>query len=390
MQNQNSYIYYVGFYSKADNPNKFRIFPATNTKMDYIVSAVKEAGFKISIFALGEAQTTKWSFFKRKLIKIDEHEKITYVSTFGAFVSINKFLSRLWLLLQLFFFLSFEVKKSSTVIYYHSFATLGVVRLSKFFNNYRLVYEVEEIFQAAWQGTDKKIKNEINSLKNADAYIFVNDLFASKCGFTEKPSVVCYGDYRIINTNKPIYKSNEVINIVYAGVIGTSDSDVYLAINTMNFLPNNYVLHLLGYGTAVDIVEMELTIKGMNDFFGFVKILFHGRLSGNEYTNFLRNCQIGLSTRVLQNKYSDYTFPSKVLVYLCNNLVTVSSPISCITQSKIASNIFFYELSTPESVCKKILSLKSSDYAKTNNDSIRRLNDNFIKDLKIILNADSR
>lgn len=381
------HIYYVGFYSKSDNPNNFRIFPATNTKMDYIKSAIKNAGFKMTILALGEAQTKKKYIFKRRTEIVDKQEKIIYVNTLGKFSSLLfRLISRIWLLFQLFYFLSFEVKKRSTVVYYHTFATIWAVKLSRFFNKYEIVFEVEEIFQAAWKGSVEKIEKEIKYLKNADAYILVNDLVASKCGFDTHPFAVCYGDYRTIgNLNKKVRDINDPINIVYAGVIGDKNSDVYLSIETMRFLPNNYFLDILGYGSVENIDKMKMKISEMNKYFKYDKIIYHGSLSGKEYTNFLATCQIGLSTRVLEDKYSDFTFPSKVLVYLGNNLITVSSPISCITKSKISDAVFFYEQSTPQSVSEKILSISRNEFNKSNNDLLDKLNDNFIEDLKKIL-----
>jgi hypothetical protein len=381
------YVYYVGFYSKLDNPNNFHVFPAINTKMDYIKSAIKKADFKITLFALGEAQTKKRHIFKRRTEIVDNQEKIIYVNTFGRPSAFYRIISRFWLLFQLFYFLSFEVKKGSTVIYYHSFATIMTVKLSRFFNKYKLIFEVEEIFQAAWKGSIKKIENEVKYLKNADAYILVNDLIASKCGFDTNPFAVCYGDYRSMgNLNNKKSYINDSINIVYAGVIGDKNSDVYLSIETMNFLPNNYLLHILGYGIESDTVQMKIKISEMNKYFKYDKIIYHGSLFGEEYTNFLSTCQIGLSTRVLEDKYSDFTFPSKVLVYLCNNLITISSPISCIMKSKISDSIFFYEQSTPQSVSEKILSINPNEFNKSNNDLLGKLDDSFVNQLKEIFN----
>jgi len=382
------HIYYVGFYSKLDNPNDFRIFPATITKMDYIISALKKADFRITVLALGEAQTKKKIVFNRKTITIDKQEKIIYVNTFGGINSLFRIVSRIWLLIQLFFFLCFEVENGSTVIYYHTFATIWAVKLSRVFNKYKLIFEVEEIFQAAWKGSIVQIEKEIKYLKKADGYILVNDLVASKCGFDVNPFVVCYGDYSSneSNLNKKKRDVNDPIKIVYAGVIGDKNSDVYLSIKTMEFLPNNYLLNILGYGKVGDIAKMKMKIIEMNKSFNFDKILYHGRLSGKKYTDFLATCQIGLSTRVLEDKYSDFTFPSKVMVYLGNNLTTVSSPISCIIKSKISDSVFFYEQSTPQSVSEKIKSINPNEFDLTNSDLLDRLNDDFVDDLTVMLN----
>lgn len=382
-----NHIYYIGFYSKNTNPNDFLVFPATNTKMDYIISAIKSADYRVTIFALGECKVKKIKFYKKKTEIIDDFEKIIYVSTFGSSSIIIKFFSRLWLLIQLFFFLSFKVKKGSKVLYYHTYATIIAVRLSKLFNNYKLIFEVEEIFQAAWRGTNEKIKEEINYLQKGDAFILVNDIMASKCGFENKPFAVCYGDYRITKINKQAnYKINNPINIVYAGVLGGENSDVYLSIRAVELLPKNYKLHILGYGSQNHVNNMINIVNQINKKVGYSKISYHGKLSGKEYFDFLADCQIGLSTRVLEDKYSDYTFPSKVLVYIGNNLTTVSSQISCIMKSKVRDSIWFYKSSTPESVAEVIIDIGTDNLNKSNQNILLELDYDFVTSIKYIFN----
>lgn len=380
-------VHYIGFYSKVDNPQNFRSFPATTTKMDYIISALKNADFKVNLFALGET-VSKHKFYSQKVLTFDKKEKIIYVSTFSNSSFILKYLSRAWLLLQLLYYLLFVVEKNGNVLYYHTYATMSVVKISRLLKKYNLVLEVEEIFQAAWKGTEKKINNEIKYLKTADGYLFVNDIMPKKIVINNKPFAVCYGDYRIINKFHSVLPNQQnYINLVYAGVFGSENSDVSLAIDTIKFLPERYQLHILGYGSNQDISYVKNKIKEINHKAETKRVHYHGKLLGKEYFDFLSTCHIGLSTRVLEDHFSDYTFPSKVLVYLGNNLKTVSSSINCILKSKIADSIYFYKNQIPQAVAETILTIDFSDKNKNNQiDVLKKLDSDFIIQIGNVLN----
>lgn len=377
-------IKYIGFYNRNDNPNNFKSFPASNTKINYIISALKKANYSVDILALGET-TSKNKFFKAKKTVIDSNETVNYVSTFSSNFLILKLLSRIYLSLQVLFFLLFKVKKGSTVILYHSYPLLKIVKLSRYLKEYTLILELEEIYQAAWKASSKKIENEMKYVRQADGYIYVNDIIGNKCGIHNKPFVVCYGNYKIEKENsQKIY--DEVINVVYAGVLADYDSDVYLAINSAKLLPDNYVLHILGYGIEKHVDNLLVKIQEINNKMDMEKIIFHGKMIGDDYINFLSKCHIGLSTRVLEDQYSDFTFPSKVLVYLGNRLATVSSPIKCILKSKVAKYIYFCKDISPASVASTIQEIDFTKFKKDEQiDMLVTLDNDFVKNLKYLI-----
>lgn len=372
-------VHYIGFYSKIDNPNNFRVFPALNTKMNYIISVLKKENCDLSILALGETQF-KNKIYKAKSFKVDDNEKITYVFTFNYGL---KILTRICLLFQLFYYLVFKVKKNEIVLYYHTHLTIGVVRFSKFFNNFKLVLEVEEIYQAAWRGNQSQIDAEIKYIKQiGDSYIFVNDLISDIIE-NNKPSVACYGSYNYSKINRENKKPEDLsVNIIYAGVIAEKNTDVYLAIEAAKLLPENYKLHILGYGIEEDVLNLTNELALINK----SNIKFYGRLDGSEYKNFLSTCDIGLSTRVLEDKYSDFTFPSKILVYLSNGLKVVSSPINSVVNSRIGKIIDFYESNNPDSVAKAIIKSHQDNLKEESREILNKLDKDFSSELINIFN----
>lgn len=353
----NNHIHYIGQYAENIDFRNLRIFPSALTKMNYILSALKNANFKVHIFSPAETNNTFFCYYSRKQITIDDFESITYVNTFGGPTLLLRAFSRIWMMLQLLFFLLFEIKQNDKIIVYHCLAYKWPIKLAKIFRTLNLFFEVEELYHASPESSDANLQKEIKYLQNAKGYILVNDLMADKCGFINSPNAVCYGDYRMTAIKKGTF-SDKNIHLVYAGVIGNADSDVYLSIETMRYLPLNYRLHILGYGIPEDVFFVKKRIDELNAFLGNELITFHGCLSGNEYLSFLSKCDIGLCTRVLVDKFSDYTFPSKVLVYLGNNLIPICSPISSVIHSQVSNYVVFSKTIEPQSIAESVLSIQ--------------------------------
>ena len=193
-----------------------------------------------------------------------------------------------------------------------------------------------------------------------------------KFGFN-KPFAVCYGNYDI----SPNYRDRkELKKLIYAGVLGKEGSDVDLAIDVMQYLPDNYDLKIAGYGRHDEVIYINNKISDKRN------IEFVGFLSGEEYEDFLSKGDVGLCTRVLPNELSDYTFPSKVLVYLSHGLVPLCPSIDCLKKSSVSKTIIFYEESAPESIAKALMQeVKDSSTVRI----IKTLDNNFIYSLSAII-----
>lgn len=372
-------IHYICHYHDVSGERNLVTQPSGITKINYIKSSLKIAGFYVSVFSVAEATTTKRVFYNAITKKIDCNEKLTYIHSFGRTNIFLKIFSRLLMQIQLLFYLFFRVRSADKVLVYHSLTLKTPIKIACLLTKIKLFIEVEELYHAVSKSSEKKIRKEIKYLQNAHGYILVNDLIAEKCGFLNKPIAICYGDYRMTSIKKGSF-SDKNIHLVYAGGIDQPDSDVYLALATMPCLPSNYRLHILGYGLSENIILMKQKIDGLNASLGNEFITYHGCLSGNEYFSFLSKCDIGLCTRVLIDKYSDYTFPSKVLVYLGNNLIPICSPISSVSNSQISNYVFFHKDFTPQSVADTVLSIQKK-YNIVHGSILNLLDERFVKSL---------
>lgn len=322
-------IYYFGYYTVNGNPNSFRMFPGCNVKMSYIVKTLKKNGFSLKVICLGES----FKYNRRKIYKIDEFEDNLYVATLPT-----RILSRIFLYIQIIYYLLFVVQSDDKVLFYHTLSLLPIFKIARKLKKFHLIVEVEENYSAVWGRGSSEINKELKLLKGADGYIYINDIIPHYID-VEVPYVICYGNYQIKSDEFVINNVGYKVKLLYAGLI-SDNGDVYLAIDAMRFLSEYYELSIIGYGSEDHINNMKTYIAEYDN------IQYMGFFSGNDYDIFVQKHQIALNPRVLEDKLSNYTFPSKVLSYLTNNLMVVSTPIRCIQESKLGNVIYFSKDST--------------------------------------------
>lgn len=381
-------IYYVGNYTARCNPNDYTEIPSTNQKMEYITNSLKELGYYVDVLSLGESK----KFNTLKKIIIDRNENNIFFGTFPRNKSIIlKSLARVYLLVQVFFYLVFTTNKYSKVIFYYSPAYFPVIKLCKYLKNFNLTIEIEEIYSSVYKLSNDEILNEINSLKFADSYIVVNDRLKSI--YNNQPCIVCYGAYKHANINTlekidvKYKKDSNLINIVYAGLISEDQPDVFLALDVIELLNVNYRLKIVGYGNHEVIDRMKDRIQQINENKGYAQAVYDGILKGDEFLNYLSACDIGLNPRTLTKENAAYSFPSKLMTYLTCDLKIVSTPVDSIINSTLGDFIYFSEDHTAESLAKQIINNKNalSESSNTNSNTINTLNSKFLNDLSGVL-----
>ena len=84
-------------------------------------------------------------------------------------------------------------------------------------------------------------------------------------------------------------------------------------------------------------------------------LTYDGLKSGEEYTQFLQKCQIGLCTQIPDAKYTETSFPSKVLVYLANGLRVLSVRIPAVEESAVGKILYYYDKQSPQEIANAIM-----------------------------------
>ena len=366
-------LWYIGYYAPYNDDRERCVAMSQISKMDYISKVVKELDVPISIYSPIYSISKKFHFFPtRKWINSNGIE-VRDAATISASNTIMKILARLLMEVQVFFFLITR-KRDDKVLMYHSLGMRHAVSLAQLFRRYEFIMEVEELFNAAWG--KENLANEIKYLKKADKYLYVNDVMPKRFAFN-KPYAVCYGNYEHYKDCN-IASEERNYTLIYAGVIDRKGTDVYVAIETLKCLPEKYKLKIAGYGSEQSLDMLKQTIKGIP------RISYHGQLHGKEYDEFLFSGKYGLCTRVLEDRLSDYTFPSKVMVYLGHALIPVCPMLTCLKESVIQNNLLFVNSLSPREIAETIQNNES--FARNTIEVIDNLNMSFAKELRKLLN----
>ena len=278
-------------------------------------------------------------------------------------------------------YLKQNVKKDDIVVVYHSLANMKLVKYIKKNITDKIVYEVEEIYGDVINDEKAKTK-ELKAFKNASSYIFSNDYLNSIINTKQLPYVTCYGTYEIPTLYKEAFNDN-LIHCLYAGTLAQNKGALN-AINVAKYLPNNYLIHILGFGSEKDIADIKNAVNEVNNSYGTTKVIYEGLKLNEEYLKFIQKCQIGLCTQNIDAAFNTTSFPSKILSYMSNGLEVVGVNIAAIKNSKVGQYIQFYNVPDEKEIANAILNINLNN--KTNNvDVVKELDKEFKEDLKDML-----
>lgn len=377
--NSQGKIYYVCFYSEKGVENKITTYPSVLSKIDYIVASVKKLGREVEILSISPSKAGKFNGFYSKIDNLESHQ---YISSRNYKNKLFKKISFLIQSYKIFRYLKNNVKEQDRVIVYHSlYNRIWLKKYLRKFKN-KVILQIEDVFSEIANNVSHFKKQEWKMFNMFDKCLCVNDILMKELkGVPQK--IVSYGSYDLPTRFE--FENDSKIKIVYAGVVEQTRKAAFLATLAVKYLPKNYELHILGFGNEQDILALNVLIKNINK--EGERVFFHERMSGEEYAKFLQSCQIALSTHSYDSKddvSANYTFPSKILTYLANNLRVVAQRLTVLEQCKIVKFIMFYDKPDPNELAKAIKGIDiTTPY--DSREKIKELDEQFTKDLKRLL-----
>lgn len=368
-------IYYLIHFDNKTNRN---VTPSAITKGKYVASALASCSSEVEIVSLAyptkDSQDEVYYQVSENVIchlfkgKYSNNRIIRYLNHKLYDKKIRKYLKQ-------------NVKKDDIIVVYHSLANMKLVKYIKKNITDKIVYEVEEIYGDVINDEKAKIK-ELKAFKNASSYIFSNDYLNSIINTKQLPYVTCYGTYEIPTLYKESFNDN-LIHCLYAGTLAQNKGALN-AINVAKYLPNNYLIHILGFGSEKDIADIKNAVNEVNNSYDTTKVIYEGLKLNEEYLKFIQKCQIGLCTQNIDAAFNTTSFPSKILSYMSNGLEVVGVNIAAIKNSKVGQYIQFYNVPDEKEIANAILNINLNN--KTNNvDVVKELDKEFKEDLKDML-----
>lgn len=343
-------IKYICYYDTHDSTCKRNYVLSATNKLEYIWEVMSRMGYIVDVVSVSNCVETKFQYTPGNTRKINDS---VYLRTFPSFggSKIAQWIGRYYL--RIFFIIWFicNVHKGEKVLVYHS---LGYCKLLLFLQRLvkcSYVGEIEELYQDVVPQRKAMREKENKFIKICDSYIFPSKLLNDKLNTCDKPAVIVQGIYRV--EEKRVKPEEDGFNhIVYAGTFD-KDKGVLEAINATKFLPQNYHVHILGFGNSEDVSFIKGIIKDISNESNAL-ISYDGCLTGDAFISFLQKCKIGLCPQNPQAAFNATSFPSKILTYLSNGLQVVTIDVPAIKQSVIASCLHFYKEQTPEQLANTI------------------------------------
>ena len=325
-------IKYISFYDFADSGIARNYSVAAANKMDYIIESLVRIGYDVEVVSASaciESGTFRW--YKSRVEERQPHVKTRFFSSFRCRSKILVLLRLIWGVLQLLSYLLFCVKKGESIWVYHSLYYYNVILLAKKIKKFKLILEVEEIYQDVSPVPRYMERWECKMIDVADKFVFSTDLLNDKVNRQKKPHLVIYGTYRCVPVMSERHGDNKV-HVVYSGTLDPNKGGAMAAAGVAASLPSTYRVHILGFGNPGEIQTIKELCEEMSGKGGAV-VSYDGVLKGSAYIDFLQTCQIGLSTQNPDAAFNNTSFPSKILSYMSNGLQVVSADIESVRRA---------------------------------------------------------
>lgn len=353
----NKTVKYISYFDFQDAKVERGYVTAATNKIESICDILNSIGYSVDIISMSAVTESKFHLYRGSKTERHKGLSLKLFSSWGGTNKILKAARLFWHLLAMFLYLVFHTKKDEVVIVYHSQGYFDVVRWAKKLRRFKMILEVEEIYDDVSKPRFKAMSgSEKRMIADADGFIFPTELLNDKINSRHRPYVIIYGTYRTEPKISERFDDGK-IHVLYAGTFDPQKGGAVSAAAAAEFLPKQYHLHICGFGTEHDTLALKREISAIQKK-SEATITFDGLKKGREYVEFIQKCHIGLSTQNPHEDFNDTSFPSKILSYMANGIAVVSIDIPAVSTASIAPYIKFYKEQTPENIARAILETK--------------------------------
>lgn len=344
-------VHYIGWYIAKEDEGLYTGNVPGALKMRYVNQMLLQTGYQVSILSLADK---KCKVFSSSETKSNDGGNLKYVANL---ICSNKLLKKInsWLRqIQFTLYILFNVKKEETIVLYHSVEYTKIMANLKKFIRRNVIIEVEEVYGYSAVEDKPWVNAEIEAIKKMDYFILVNDGMKKTLALPEYKCVVSYGVGFIPERTADRFDDGK-IHVIYAGTIEAKKRGAFTAVETAEFLPENYLLHIIGFGNDTNMSLLKEKIINVNEKAGYEKVRYDGYYSGEELDKFLFRCHIGLSSNVMRPNFANHSFPSKVITYMCHDLSVVLGYAEAFYKVELSTGWTFYKEFTPEQIANAII-----------------------------------
>ena len=171
-------IHYITIWGENNLGRRLAYSPGGLKKAKYVVDVLSRIDdVKIVSFASGGRE---WNGFYRKTKdKWRDNIDVEFCYTFGSRIKYFRMLERWFNILQMIFYFIRVPKDDIIVVYHERYFRYAIKFLKKIRSTPKIILQVEELYTMVGNHPQNMIDTEINSIREADAYILVNDVISS-------------------------------------------------------------------------------------------------------------------------------------------------------------------------------------------------------------------
>ena len=367
-------VHYVSLRSYPEFAKEKRRNPPSAQKVDYVIESLNKLGYKVNYISMSESANNK--FYTPKKLRLSENTIFYMCPNIPG--KLRESFSFRWLL---HIYAPMHIKKGDILLVYHTNGMRNDL-LRKISDKYGMtfIYEVEELYEYAHETVDEKLaEDEINGLQCPDKYIFCSNLLAEAVNKRNLPFVALEGYYKYAKADVKPFNDGK-IHCVYGGIIDKVKGGAFRAVRCAEFLPSDYVIHILGFG---NVTELKALIEENRNKSG-AEVIFEGLKSGQDYIDFISRCDIGLNLMTFDKNLNRTAFPSKLVLYLACGLRAVSLKVPVLEMSRLSPLLTFYSEDTPQAIADAILEINlENEY--DSKQIMDKLDSDFLRDFDELL-----
>lgn len=347
-------IYYIVNYPCFEKEHYRFANRAAALQSEYLAQVLAEVGYDVTLVSTGvQNERNKLLHLDKGFVKnLYRNVKVIYFPFIDSRYAIIRILGRLLYDLSV---KSYIRKHDGIYIVYHTIMHYKINKWIKYYNK-KFVLEVEEIYADVRQNPTARVK-EIEEISRADAYIIPNRMMCPEIT-RDKRWILYHGTCKKEPRMGKILRDGK-IHIVYAGTMDPMKIGLMPSLDVAMYLNDDYHIHVLAVGYPENQKKIKERISRMNQ--PHCEITFHDPLDGDDYLQFLQNCDIGLYTQNNNDIDINTSFPSKLMSYLSNGLRIVATRTTPLELSEIADMIYFADSNSGEDMAKTIKSIDFSD-----------------------------
>lgn len=329
-----------------------RCYPAERMRRE-LIDALHYAGCHVSILSAGAGKSVKRKIYFKKMNENFGKIPVEYAPWLNCFGlrTLSRITGMTFLLWRML-----SKARQCVVIYTNNYVITAVpTMLCRLFRRVGILLDLRDVLE--YDANVRGIKRFVSKILSRISQHVIDGAIVLSPSMLDKVVTRNIFVFRGVVSKEPRRISEKIpkkFHIVYGGRLDEQRGARLFAsmirwLDSQQVNLQNVVFHVTGAGPLAN--EIEKAFRDARHLKGH----FHGLLSLREYHSILSISHIGICPQLATDPFSKGSFPSKLLEYMQEGLLVISSKVSDVDSISNDAGIITYEEDTPASLGQAIL-----------------------------------